>query len=398
MLFYARNMYHERRLFLLFVFSFVFQSTLYTSVGLRGQTANTCYFNAALQALLACPPLTESIGTIADTSATTLPADSIIAHLNHLKVATWATDQFSHGYTTDRLIECMRIKSEHLRNLLTGEQQDVAEFIEPLLYTLSDEAKKYNPHFASLFEVTWQRAIRCSEIPSHSVEKLEKASLWALSLPSNLAIPLDVQMLLHDVVFAQEENNDPNTRCPVSERKSSLIEHKENFVWPAVLLLQLKRFDVDLVAQRMVKDKRVIDINRTLLIDDNTYNLYGVVAHRGGFGAGHYIAVVKHGTQWSLCDDTRIISLLDNQVEQFLTKGAMLVTLAEEPTKPYLVSAEPYVLFYVHAGWNQASFKEPKQITSAARVTKSKRKLTQLIYELTILSSEALMQLSLKGL
>ena len=33
------------------------------------------------------------------------------------------------------------------------------------------------------------------------------------------------------------------------------------------------------------------------------YDLYGIVNHSGNLNSGHYIAIIKKGKEWILCDD-----------------------------------------------------------------------------------------------
>lgn len=47
-----------------------------------------------------------------------------------------------------------------------------------------------------------------------------------------------------------------------------------------------------------------------------TYRLLGIICHIGSFLGGHYIAYVRRGEQWYLCDDARVVAVSTETVSQ----------------------------------------------------------------------------------
>lgn len=109
---------------------------------------------------------------------------------------------------------------------------------------------------------------------------------------------------------------------------------------PDVLLLLLKRFELDYSSMNYVKNNRNIDVPSSLQIpttvntqfrvyelqscffflpssiscahQNQTYELYAVVDHCGDLRNGHYTATIRDGEDWYCFNDSRVTSVRAN--------------------------------------------------------------------------------------
>lgn len=79
---------------------------------------------------------------------------------------------------------------------------------------------------------------------------------------------------------------------------------------PHVLILHLKRFEFNFVAQKVKKDYTFyneIDLQKYTGIDDSTYILNSVLVHQGSStNSGHYFCMIKKGNDWYEFNDEEV--------------------------------------------------------------------------------------------
>ena len=77
--------------------------------------------------------------------------------------------------------------------------------------------------------------------------------------------------------------------------------------WPEVLVVHLKRFELNVTNGRFDKIDGPVRYGRTLqVLDSPEYTLRAMVMHNGRYGSGHYTACVRTvDNSWLLCDDER---------------------------------------------------------------------------------------------
>jgi ubiquitin C-terminal hydrolase len=102
--------------------------------------------------------------------------------------------------------------------------------------------------------------------------------------------------------------------------------------WPAMLVVQLKRFRYTLASRTKVGTPVAVAADAPLRLapDAPAYALVGVVCHSGGLGGGHYYAHARHpgpSGAWATFNDSSA---------RPLTSAAELAELAAGPT-PYLL-------------------------------------------------------------
>lgn len=107
--------------------------------------------------------------------------------------------------------------------------------------------------------------------------------------------------------FERAEPLAPNTwYCPnCKSRPDSASKQMHLHVLPLLLLIQLKRFEFNAWGGSR-KLTRLVTYPETLEIDDQSFELYGVVEHFGSLFSGHYTARVKCGGKWYNFDDSYV--------------------------------------------------------------------------------------------
>lgn len=113
------------------------------------------------------------------------------------------------------------------------------------------------------------------------------------------------------------------SKCQVYDEASKKISLE---FLPHVLCIHLKRFEHSLTNKgskidTYVSFPEILDMSSYLHQEDETqvpepklFELYCVVVHIGSLDKGHYIAYVKRGDCWFLCDDTEVICVPKTEV------------------------------------------------------------------------------------
>ena len=107
--------------------------------------------------------------------------------------------------------------------------------------------------------------------------------------------------------FERAEALAPNTwYCPNCKSKpDSALKQMNLHVLPSLLLIQLKRFEFNSWGGSR-KLTRLVTYPETLEINDQSFELYGVVEHFGSLFSGHYTARVKCDGKWYNFDDSYV--------------------------------------------------------------------------------------------
>lgn len=107
--------------------------------------------------------------------------------------------------------------------------------------------------------------------------------------------------------FERAEPLAPNTwYCPNCKTKPDSASKQMNLhVLPSLLLIQLKRFEFNSWGGSR-KLTRLVTYPETLEMNNQSFELYGVVEHFGGLFSGHYTARVKWDGKWYNLDDSYV--------------------------------------------------------------------------------------------
>ena len=118
--------------------------------------------------------------------------------------------------------------------------------------------------------------------------------------------------------------------CPICGKQDSVLQKYEIVKLPKILILHLKRFDVN--SNGISKNQQYVDFPlEKLKIGENElfFNLKGITNHYGTLNAGHYIGFCKsrNDEEWYKCDDsiiTKISTSLKNLKCLFVVLRALL--------------------------------------------------------------------------
>jgi ubiquitin C-terminal hydrolase len=121
--------------------------------------------------------------------------------------------------------------------------------------------------------------------------------------------------------------------CPNCQKDRQLTNENRILSLPKVLIIHLKRFDIESRPPRakietFVKYPLVLNMTKFLpatSCDEQIYDLIGVCLHSGSLTGGHYIAYAKNSRDWFRFNDSCVSQISANDV----------------------VSANAYILFYL---------------------------------------------------
>ncbi len=88
--------------------------------------------------------------------------------------------------------------------------------------------------------------------------------------------------------------------------------------WPAVLVLQLKRFTYTMYSRAKISTSVAIPSQAFAPASRApVYDLFGVANHTGGLGGGHYYAYCQHPTlhTWRDCNDSHCESMAPGEIQ-----------------------------------------------------------------------------------
>ena len=100
--------------------------------------------------------------------------------------------------------------------------------------------------------------------------------------------------------------------CLKCGKKDSCMQNYKVEKLPQVLIIHLKRFDVN--NQGLSKNKKYVDFplkNLNIGNKEFVYNLKSITNHYGSLNAGHYISFCKSNNEgdWYKCDDSKVTKI-----------------------------------------------------------------------------------------
>ena len=144
---------------------------------------------------------------------------------------------------------------------------------------------------------------KCTACNTASV-KYERAHTQEVSLANENHTTLE--LLLTDHVG--EEHLDADFTCDGCHARGRGTKTTEMLHWPPVLVITLKRFTFDVLAQVMGKTDRHISYPMLFPVPAGpTYSLRAVVVHIGGGTGGHYVSYVRASDEcWYFYNDSAV--------------------------------------------------------------------------------------------
>ncbi|XP_076016313.1 ubiquitin carboxyl-terminal hydrolase 50-like isoform X7 [Genypterus blacodes] len=165
------------------------------------------------------------------------------------------------------------------------EQCDAAEYYEKILSLTSAEASQ-------LFHGQLTHRFICvcgAETNTHD-------AFWSLPLALTDSTSYDYNVVqgIKEFFRDTEVKGENQLYCDTCDAKADATVKCEMKHHPEVLMLLLKRFELDYQYMRYVKINCCVDVPRILQIPKNqAYELYAIVDHCGDLRSGHYTATIQ---------------------------------------------------------------------------------------------------------
>ena len=262
-----------------------------TPCGLPNQGA-TCYFNAAIQSLLHCPPLTVVAQTMDELpDATHVEEDCI--HLWNLFTRAYETKDRE---TIVALLPKLRL-SVGIDRFRGGSQQDSHGFIMAFLdsWATCSERSKFTVH--NLFGIEMNISNTCLQCGTVRTQRTLETSLCLpiLNPPASL---MDSIRLFCTPTETGPENAVDCTTCQSRTERKHQIDIKNWPLW--CLIVQWKRDPRIVLTQ-----KAVFPVEHVIHVNKVPMKLQSIV-FGGGLQGGHYVAAVRHNDTWWLANDNTV--------------------------------------------------------------------------------------------
>ena len=130
------------------------------------------------------------------------------------------------------------------------------------------------------------------------------------------------QCLKNNICIVERTSSNSTWFCPHCQRNRQLTKENRILSLPQVLIIHLKRFDMESSSHRKIETfvKYPLELNMTKFLssptlgEEHVYDLIGVCLHSGSFERGHYIAYIKKISGWYCFNDSFVNSISVNDV------------------------------------------------------------------------------------
>ena len=244
---------------------------------------NQCYQNSVLQLLASLPELRKFV---AENGAEDRPL-------------TKALQCFYSHHQVDGL-----------RMFHNVEQHDAHEYLTLLLDRLNDETK--NRLCPLLFS---------HQVMTRMINQEDSADVATILANETILVVPFSSSLLESLRLVQEAEVLPDWYSERHSKKCRFTKTCTISQWPLYLFILVQR-GMSLGS----KIHHAMDIPDTLY----EYHLAGGIIHFGSPSYGHYVAVLRRGKEWFLCDDRNVRSLQEPDKTQFLSQAYMLLYSQEK--------------------------------------------------------------------
>eukprot|EP00760_Papus_ankaliazontas_P002664 PhM_4_TR11219/c0_g2_i1/m.78207/K11842/USP12_46; ubiquitin carboxyl-terminal hydrolase 12/46 len=278
---------------------------------------NTCYLNSVVQVLYHCRPVRDAIMVCRrkykDDSHT------LLTRLAQLFQSMDGARRRTYIAPTNFVQMVRRVRPEYQ----SSQHQDAPEFLLNILNDIIElergpvEAGQKPPRtfVEQLFEGTQRGATTCLGCDTTSTRNETFLSLSVEVFPNSSLTYCMRQSALSESLRGANKLYCDCCGGSTEGRLQLLLDDM-----PKVLVIQLKRFRyVDMYTGHRKLSHRVSFPTTTLLLNDRTYRLRGVVIHQGSAtNVGHYLACVRTASgQWWLCDDDRVTPIEDFDIQAY---------------------------------------------------------------------------------
>lgn len=176
-----------------------------------------------------------------------------------------------------------------------------------------------------LFYGLQQTLVKCSEC-DNVFPKYDPYSYLSLSFPNELISNRKILItdLLDYYVQIESMKGDNQYYCDSCKKKTDARKNQMLWSLPEVLIIQLKRFELNKKIDTVVDFPLQLDMQNYVVPEvksQNTkYELYATVNHYGALGGGHYIATCKsinpqnNSSRWVRFDDADFTEIDENSL------------------------------------------------------------------------------------
>ena len=222
--------------------------------------------------------------------------------------------------------------NEHLRNCLSNHFNS-----SDLVYDISDDSI-CDMDITTAFSVSCTTKTILINFDEERIQQLrshfptqQKNALRQMQQLSNVTLE---QCLINNLSVVERMSSSSTWFCSYCQRNRQLTKENRILSLPPVLIIHLKRFDLEsLPPRRKINTfvKYPLELNMTQFLSSATsdneqiYDLIGVSVHSGSFEGGHYIAYAKTASGWFCFNDSSVNPINETEV----------------------ISQNAYVLFYL---------------------------------------------------
>ncbi|KAL7713411.1 USP domain-containing protein [Entamoeba marina] len=273
-------------------------------IGLRN-LGSTCYMNSILQQLYADVFFRNSL-LLLPAEQTTKPFTAYIKQI--------FAKMFISSIPVDPRVELSGMNNSKYHKIKFSLQRDALEALMELFDAIENEV---SPELLlNSFTVTTKTEI-CSSECEHVQRREEQ----------HVVIPLEIKgsnNLLESLEFftGVEFIGERQYRCEECQQYINIKKQTMLDKLPNTVIFQLKRFDYDLFADKLVKINSYFTFPEYLNLrpftsspNDQEFTLVGVIVHIGSAVTGHYISYVKDGLKWYLCNDEEVVEVRKEKAE-----------------------------------------------------------------------------------
>ena len=116
-----------------------------------------------------------------------------------------------------------------------------------------------------------------------------------------LSIPLVDNISIEDCInfTFQDEILDTLWHDEKINEKKQLLKKTEVAYYPNILVVHFKRWI------QMKKNKQIVHFDQLLKLNNETYELFGIINHEGNIFGGHYFSYIKKNN-WFVFNDTNV--------------------------------------------------------------------------------------------